>query len=61
MFSLWVYFCTTVCALPARLTEDIGSPGTGVTDDYESPCGCLEMNFSALKEQPVLLTPLPSL
>lgn len=32
------------------LEEGIGSPETGVTEDYESSCGYKELNASALKE-----------
>jgi hypothetical protein len=38
-----------------------GSPGTGVTDSCELPCGSWELNQGGLKEQPVLLTTEPSL
>ena len=36
--------------------EGIRSPGTGVTDDYEPPCGCWESNLGPLEEHPVFLT-----
>ena len=36
----------------------VRSPGTGVTDKGELPCGCRELN---LEEQPVFLTAEPSL
>ena len=36
--------------------EAVGSPGTGVTDRCELPCGCWELNPGLLEEQPVLLT-----
>ena len=39
----------------------IRSPGTGVTDSRELPCGCWELNLDPLEEQPVLLTTEPSL
>ena len=32
-----------------------------ITDDYETPRGCLELNSGPLEEQPVLLTTEPSL
>ena len=41
--------------------EGIGSPGTGVTDSCELPCGCWELNPGPLEEQSVLLTTGPSL
>ena len=37
-------------------SEEDRSPGTGVRDGYELPCGWWELNPSLLKEQPVLLT-----
>jgi hypothetical protein len=36
------------------LTGDPRSPGTGVIDSCEWPCGCWELNFGPLEEQPVL-------
>ena len=42
-------------------TEATGSPGTGVTDNCKSPCGCWESNLGPLVEQPVLLAAEPSL
>jgi len=41
--------------------EELGSPGTGVTDSCELPCECWELNPSPLEEQPVLLTTEESL
>ena len=41
--------------------EGIRSPGTGVTDSCELPCGCWELNLCPLGEQPALLTSEPSL
>jgi hypothetical protein len=43
------------------LYEGVGSPETGLTDSWELPCGCWELNLSPLEEQPVLLTAEPSL
>ena len=37
------------------------SPGTGIRDSCELPCGCWELNPGPLEEQPVLLTAEPSL
>jgi len=37
------------------------SPGTGVTDSCELPCGCWELNSGPLQEQLVFLTTEPSL
>nr|XP_042133715.1 A disintegrin and metalloproteinase with thrombospondin motifs 17-like [Peromyscus maniculatus bairdii] len=39
-----------------RTEEGIGSPGTGVIDSCESPCGCWELDVDPLEEQPMLLT-----
>ena len=41
--------------------EGIRSPGTGVTNSCELPCGCWDLNLGLLEEQPVLLTAEPSL
>jgi len=43
------------------LCESVGFPEAGVTDGYELPCGCWELNLGPLEEQPVLLTAEPSL
>ena len=43
------------------IKEDIGSPGPGVIGDHELPCGCRKSNLGSLEEQPVLLSPGPSL
>ena len=43
------------------LCEDVRSPGIGVKDGCEPPCGCRELNPGPLEEQPVLLTAEPSL
>lgn len=41
---------------PWKLGEGVGPSGTGVTDGYEPPCGCWELNLGPLEEQPVLVT-----
>ena len=41
------------------LEEIIRSSGPGVTEDYELPCGCWELNSGPLQEQQVLLTTEP--
>ena len=43
------------------LGEGVRSPGTGVTDSCELPCGCWELNLGPLQEQHVLLTTEPLL
>jgi hypothetical protein len=34
-----------VCLVEVR---DVGSPGTGVLDVYDPPCGCWELKWGAL-------------
>jgi E3 ubiquitin-protein ligase NEDD4 len=36
--------------------EGAGSPGNGVTDSCELPCGCWELIMGPMEERPVLLT-----
>jgi hypothetical protein len=36
--------------------EGVVSPGSGITDGAELPCGCWELNLGPLEEQSVLLT-----
>lgn len=44
--------CIYVCAwCPWRPVENIGSPGTGITDSYENACGCWKLNPDPLQEQ----------
>lgn len=38
-----------------RLEDDVGSPGTGVTDTCDHVGGSWELNLCPLEEQPVLL------
>lgn len=49
-------FCLHVC-----LSEGAGSSETGVRDNCEVLCGCLELNLGPLEEKPVLLTTKESL
>jgi len=51
---------TGTCYLQ-RSEEGIRSPGTGVTDVYELPYWCWELNLGLLLKQHVLLTADPSL
>ena len=44
-----------------RTEEGAEYPGTGVKDDHELLCGCLEPNSGPPQEQEVLLTVEPSL
>ena len=53
--------CALLLCLHTCLCEGVRSPGTGVTDRCEVPCGCWELNPGSLQEQPVLLTAEPSL
>jgi hypothetical protein len=48
-----------VGVLPAYVS--VGFPGTGIRDNHELPCGCLELNPGLLERQPVLLTTEKSL
>ena len=52
--------CTLVFYLHVYLDE-VRSPGTGVSNSCELPCGCWELNPDTLEEPPVLLTAEPSL
>lgn len=61
--------CMGVCLLVSLLCtwclqrpeESIRSPGTGVAEGWESPCGGWESNSRLLQEKQVLLTAQPSL
>jgi hypothetical protein len=55
MSVYYVYLCSQ------KTEEGTGSPGTGVADGCELPCGCWESNLSPLEEQAVLLTAEPCL
>lgn len=46
---------------PQRSEEGIRSPGTGVPDNCELPCGCWDLNLGSLEEKPVLLAAEPPL
>lgn len=41
---------------PRKPKDNVKSPGTRVTSDYESPCGYWKMNPGLAQEQQVLLT-----
>ena len=53
--------CALVFGLQVCLCESVGSPGTGVTDSCELPCGYWELNLGPLEEQLEFLTAEPSL
>jgi hypothetical protein len=42
---------------PKKPGAGVGSPGIGVTEGCELPCGCWESNLRPLEEQPVLSIP----
>jgi len=39
---------------PCMPEEGIRSPGIGVTEGYDPPCGCWELNLDLLQEEPHL-------
>lgn len=49
-----VYRYVNVCLEPEE-AEGVVSPGPGVMDGYEPPCGCWKSNPGPLQEQPVVL------
>lgn len=56
-----MYICALrACLVPAEVREDAGSPGTGVTHECESLCGCWEPYRGPLQEQ-ALSTAEPAL
>ena len=64
MISLFYFIfvsCALVFCLHVYLCEGIRSPGTGIIDSYELPCGCWELKLGPLEEKPVLFTAEPSL
>jgi hypothetical protein len=56
LFLFYMHWCFDCMCV---LHEGIGSPGIGVIDSCELPCGCWELNLGPLEEQPVLLTTSP--
>lgn len=61
-FNFFIFiFCALVFCLYVCLSEDVGSPGTGVTDNYKLSGGGRELNLGPLEEQPALLNFEPSL
>lgn len=52
MFGMHVYLYTCASLCPERLKEGIGSPRTGMTDNYELPCEYWELNW-VLKDQTI--------
>ena len=47
--------------MPEEVRRGCWLPSDGVVESCELPCGCWELNLGPLKDQPVLLTPEPSL
>ena len=57
--DVFIYYVYSV--LPVFiLTQQKRAPVLTI-DGYEQPCGCWELNWDPLEEQPVLLTSEPSL
>ena len=48
------------CLVPIGIRK-YQSPGAGVTDGYESPCECWELNPGSLQEEQMFLVIDPSL
>lgn len=40
------------------VAKGVGSPGTGLTDDFEIPCGHWDWNLDPLQKQMLLTTAL---
>jgi hypothetical protein len=57
-FFFLIYFYFSV--LEFCLYDVTGFPGSGVTDRWEPPCGCWELNLGSLEQQTVFLTTEPS-
>lgn len=69
LFLFYVYDCLSTYVTgyyiyiwcPKSSEEGVSSPGSGVMDLCEPPCGCRELNPGPLVEQPVRLTAEPFL
>jgi hypothetical protein len=48
--ELFLFYMYSVLQFPCRPEEGITSPGIGVTDSYESPCGHSEPSTGLLQE-----------
>lgn len=48
--------CITACLVPEGARGNIGSPGPGVTNGYDSSCGSWELKQGSLQEEQVLTT-----
>lgn len=61
MYECFIYVHIYLCALcPWRTEEGTRSPGNGVKQGCEQPCGCWESNLYHPEEQPALLVTEPS-
>ena len=50
-----MYVCMScVCLAFEEARRGVRSPGTGITDSCELPCGCWQLNAGPLQEQQVL-------
>lgn len=52
----YLFYVMSICVFPACMCKGIGSPGAGVTDGYELPCECWELDLGPLEDQLLLLT-----
>ena len=60
MYCLHVAYCTRVVQCRGGQKRALDSPGTGVKDSPQLPCGCWGSNQGPLQEQSSLLTARPS-
>jgi hypothetical protein len=51
-----VYLCMCTVCMQWATAEGIRFPGTGVTENCEPPCECLETNLGLTQKQQVLST-----
>jgi hypothetical protein len=61
LFYAHEYFAGMCVLMPTEVTRRHWIPGTGVTDGWELPYGCWELNPGPLEEQQVFLIAEPSL
>lgn len=55
VFSLHVCLCTICVSGTRGEQKKVTSPRTWVTDEYESPCGCWQLNLCPLEESSSVL------
>jgi hypothetical protein len=58
IFNLYLFFYEYTVAVPRHTRKGHWNP---ITDGYDLPCGCWELNSEPLEEQSVLSTAEPSL